>query len=121
MPALFDATEHLRSIAALYRADEGACLERLFPAAQLEKDAYKRAVTRATRWIEDIRHNHRPSASVSDLLARFGLDSGRSGADVPGRGLAAHSQTQRRRKHLSADKLDAAHWDKASASEPHGR
>jgi RHH-type proline utilization regulon transcriptional repressor/proline dehydrogenase/delta 1-pyrroline-5-carboxylate dehydrogenase len=71
----FDSAKYLKEIAALYRADETACLERLFPAATLDKVANDRARSRAARWIEDIRRTHKPSASVTDLLARFGLTS----------------------------------------------
>ncbi len=71
----FDSNKMLKDIAALYRADEVLCLERLFGTAQLDKSVRPRAVARASRWIEDIRRTHKPSANVSDLLARFGLTS----------------------------------------------
>jgi RHH-type proline utilization regulon transcriptional repressor/proline dehydrogenase/delta 1-pyrroline-5-carboxylate dehydrogenase len=75
MPSLFDPAALLRNIAALYRADESECIERLLPAAQLSPVEQPKAVARATRWIEDIRNHHRPQASVTDLLSRFGLTS----------------------------------------------
>src|SRR5262245_49006853 len=71
----FDSKKHFKEIAALYRADEELCLDRLFAAASLSGLQRERARQRATKWIEDIRRTHKPSASVTDLLARFGLTS----------------------------------------------
>jgi RHH-type proline utilization regulon transcriptional repressor/proline dehydrogenase/delta 1-pyrroline-5-carboxylate dehydrogenase len=71
----FDSSEHLKNTAALYRADEGACLTQLFSAAQLGKSQRAQAAARATDWIESIRRTHRPQAGVTDLLSRFGLTS----------------------------------------------
>lgn len=71
----FNAQKHLKELAALYRVDEEACLEKLFPAAQLSPSEHSRAAARAANWIEEIRRTHKPSASVNDLLSRFGLTS----------------------------------------------
>jgi RHH-type proline utilization regulon transcriptional repressor/proline dehydrogenase/delta 1-pyrroline-5-carboxylate dehydrogenase len=75
MPAAFDSHNLLRSIAALYRADEATCLENLFPAARLNPAQRPAASALASRWISDIRHNHRPGGSITDLLGTFGLTS----------------------------------------------
>jgi len=75
MSSTFDPDPLLTNLAALYRADEAACLEKLFPDTQLSGDERTRATSRATKWIEDIRRNHKPHASATDLLARFGLTS----------------------------------------------
>ena len=75
MPSTFDSKKHLSSLAALYRADEGACLNALIHAARLEPEARHRAAERAAHWIEEIRRTHKPSATVTDLLSRFGLTS----------------------------------------------
>jgi RHH-type proline utilization regulon transcriptional repressor/proline dehydrogenase/delta 1-pyrroline-5-carboxylate dehydrogenase len=70
----------------------------------------------ASNWVEEIRRSHRPSASVSDLLARFGLTSHEGLAlmclaeallRIPDRATADA---------LIRDKLDEAHWDNAFAA-----
>ncbi|MDE2029745.1 MAG: proline dehydrogenase family protein, partial [Alphaproteobacteria bacterium] len=116
----FDSLSRLASIAALYRADEEACLKRLIPDAQLDPDARRRVSDRAAGWVEEIRRTHKPSTSVTDLLARFGLTSQEGLAlmclaeallRIPDRATADA---------LIRDKLgskeDRAHWDKAFAS-----
>ena len=113
MPAFFDSAEHLARIAALYRADETACLENLFPSAQLPPEERRRAVAHASRWIEDIRRTHRPSVSVTDMLGRFGLTSQEGLAlmclaeallRIPDRATADA---------LIRDKLGETHWNEA--------
>src|SRR3984885_5488098 len=113
MSSSFDSAVPLKTIAALYRADEETCLESLVKAAQLEGDGRKRSVARATYWIEDIRRTHRPAASVTDLLARFGLTSQEGLAlmclaeallRIPDRATADA---------LIRDKLGDAHWNEA--------
>ncbi|HEU0117889.1 MAG TPA: bifunctional proline dehydrogenase/L-glutamate gamma-semialdehyde dehydrogenase PutA, partial [Alphaproteobacteria bacterium] len=113
MPANFDSAQSLADIATLYRADEDACLNRLFEAARLDKDRRARAVARASRWIEDIRRTHRPAASVTDLLSRFGLSSQEGLAlmclaeallRIPDRATADA---------LIRDKLNETHWNEA--------
>ena len=103
----------LAALAELYRADEEACLQKLFPAAQLTGAERSKAVLRATRWIEEIRRNHRPHVSVTDLLARFGLTSQEGLAlmclaeallRIPDRATADA---------LIRDKLGEAHWNEA--------
>lgn len=103
----------LAKIAELYRADEAACLNRLFPAAELEGGARAKSVLRATRWIEEIRRTHRPQVSVTDLLSRFGLTSQEGLAlmclaeallRIPDRATADA---------LIRDKLGEAHWNQA--------
>lgn len=110
---MFDPSSFLRDIAQLYLADEAECVERLFGQAQLSPVERPRAVARATRWIEDIRRHHRPQASVTDLLARFGLTSQEGLAlmclaeallRIPDRATADA---------LIRDKLGVAHWDEA--------
>jgi len=107
----FDSEKWFCDIAALYRADEGACLERLFPAAKLAEAERIKASGRAARWIEDIRYAHRPLGSLTDLLARFGLSSQEGLAlmclaeallRIPDRATADA---------LIRDKLNAAHWN----------
>ena len=71
----FDSMPHLARIAALYRADEAKCLEPLLLGALLPQPARLKVAQQADRWISDIRQNHKPSASVNDLLSRFGLSS----------------------------------------------
>lgn len=109
----FDSHKLLADIAVLYRADDRECLERLYPAASLSRDARGRAASRATQWIEDIRRNHRPSTSVTDLLARFGLTSQEGLAlmclaeallRIPDRATADA---------LIRDKLNETHWNAA--------
>jgi RHH-type proline utilization regulon transcriptional repressor/proline dehydrogenase/delta 1-pyrroline-5-carboxylate dehydrogenase len=117
MHSLFDSAPHLVKLAALYRADEEECLKRLIPQAQLEPSAKCRIGHRATAWVEEIRRNHKPSATVTDLLARFGLTSQEGLAlmclaeallRIPDRATADA---------LIRDKLDEAHWHKAFASD----
>ncbi|MDR3449243.1 MAG: L-glutamate gamma-semialdehyde dehydrogenase [Alphaproteobacteria bacterium] len=114
MPS-FDSAPHLASVAALYRADEDACLKNLVPDAGLEPEARRRVTARAAGWVEEIRRNHKPSATVTDMLARFGLTSQEGLAlmclaeallRIPDRATADA---------LIRDKLDEAHWDKAFA------
>lgn len=109
----FDSAKMLSDIAALYRADERACLDRLFPAASLSKNSADRAKARATHWIEDIRRAHRPVASITDMLARFGLTSQEGLAlmclaeallRIPDRATADA---------LIRDKLSVTHWNEA--------
>ncbi|MFY9287045.1 MAG: hypothetical protein WAO98_00955 [Alphaproteobacteria bacterium] len=113
MPAFFDSDKLLTDIGALYRADEVACLQKLFGPAQLEPASASRAKSRATRWIEDIRRTHRPAASVTDLLSRFGLTSQEGLAlmclaeallRIPDRATADA---------LIRDKLNETHWNEA--------
>src|SRR6202044_3299992 len=96
---------------------EGACLERLFPAAQLEKLARQRAVERATNWIEDIRKHHRPQAGVADLLARFGLTSQEGLALMCLAEALLRIPDPATADALIRDKLGSAHWDEALASD----
>ena len=65
----------LEKIAALYLADEEECLDRLLPRAQLPMRERGKVTEQARRWVETIRRTHKPSVSVNDLLARFGLSS----------------------------------------------
>ena len=91
-----------------------ACLERLFDAARLAPQEQTKAAAKAPkRWIEDIRRNHRPQASATDLLARFGLTSQEGLAlmclaeallRIPDRATA---------NALIRDKLGDAHWNEA--------
>jgi RHH-type proline utilization regulon transcriptional repressor/proline dehydrogenase/delta 1-pyrroline-5-carboxylate dehydrogenase len=115
--AFFDSASHLAKIAALYRADEEACLRNLIPGATLDADARHRIATSAGQWVEDIRKTHKPSASVTDLLSHFGLSSQEGLAlmclaeallRIPDRATADA---------LIRDKLDEAHWDKAFAAD----
>ena len=117
MSTSFDSAKHLSALAALYRADEDACLRRLLSDAQLEPEPRRRAATRARTWVEEIRRTHKPSATVTDLLARFGLTSHEGLAlmclaeallRIPDRATADA---------LIRDKLEEAHWDKALASD----
>ena len=103
----------LADIAALYRADEDVCLNRLFDAAQLNGAERSKAVLRAKRWIEEIRRTHKPQVSVTDLLARFGLTSQEGLAlmclaeallRIPDRATADA---------LIRDKLGETHWNEA--------
>ena len=109
----FDSAKHLADIAALYRADEAACIETLLPAAGLSPVERDRAATRAGMWVEEIRRTHKPSASVSDLLSQFGLTSHEGLAlmclaeallRIPDRATADA---------LIRDKLSEAHWNEA--------
>src|ERR1700722_18234669 len=75
MPSSRDPLSHLPELAALYRADEKVCLDKLFEAAKLAPGEQAKAANRAKIWIEDIRRNHKPQASATDLLSRFGLTS----------------------------------------------
>src|ERR1700733_9418562 len=113
MPSHFDSEKLLSDIAALYRADEDACLERLFAAAKLSAIERPKAAARAAHWIEEIRRHHRPTASATDLLARFGLTSQEGLAlmclaeallRIPDRATADA---------LIRDKLGDAHWNEA--------
>ncbi len=113
MSISFDSQHHFAILAALYRADEGACLEKLLPDATLPPEARRAAQARAGAWVEEIRRTHKPSATVTDLLARFGLTSQEGLAlmclaeallRIPDRATADA---------LIKDKLDEAHWDKA--------
>ena len=117
MASTFDSKKHLASLAALYRADEGTCLNGLLHDARLEPEARHRAEARAAQWVEEIRRMHKPSATVTDLLARFGLTSQEGLAlmclaeallRIPDRATADA---------LIRDKLDGAHWDKALTSD----
>ena len=117
MQTPFDSPPHLATLAALYRADEAACLTRLFPEARLEPEARRRIEARASLWIEEIRRTHKASATVTDLLGRFGLTSQEGLAlmclaeallRIPDRATADA---------LIRDKLDEAHWDKAFAKD----
>src|SRR5689334_7058189 len=113
MPVLYDSQASLATMAALYRADEEACLKKLFPAAQLTGAERSKAVMRATRWVEEIRRTHRPHIGVADLLSRFGLTSQEGLAlmclaeallRIPDRATADA---------LIRDKLGEAHWNEA--------
>jgi len=108
-----DFEKLLIGLAALYRADEMQCLEKLFAAARLPSAARSRAELRAARWIDTIRRSHRPSASATDLMARFGLTSQEGLAlmclaeallRIPDRATADA---------LIHDKLGEAHWKEA--------
>ncbi len=101
------------ALAALYRADEDFCLKNLMTAAQLSGAERSKAVLRATRWIEEIRRNHRPQIGVTDLLSRFGLTSQEGLAlmclaeallRIPDRATADA---------LIRDKLGETHWNEA--------
>jgi RHH-type transcriptional regulator, proline utilization regulon repressor / proline dehydrogenase / delta 1-pyrroline-5-carboxylate dehydrogenase len=113
MSVNFNAHEHLDKIASLYRADENVCLQELFSAAQLDSARRYDALSRATRWIKDIRHNHQASVGVLDLLSRFGLTSQEGLAlmclaeallRIPDRATADA---------LIRDKLSEPHWNEA--------
>jgi len=113
MTSGFDSTKYLKDIAALYRADEAACLEKLFPAARLEPAKRENIRKRAAKWIEEIRRTHKPSATVTDLLARFSLTSHEGLAlmclaeallRIPDRATADA---------LIKDKLSETHWNAA--------
>jgi RHH-type proline utilization regulon transcriptional repressor/proline dehydrogenase/delta 1-pyrroline-5-carboxylate dehydrogenase len=113
MSSAFDPTPLLANIAALYRADETECLEKLFSTVRLSPIERPQAIARATHWIEDIRRHHKPSASATDLLARFGLTSKEGLAlmclaeallRIPDRATADA---------LIRDKLGDAHWNEA--------
>ncbi len=113
MAASFDSAKHLKDIATLYRADEDSCLEKLFPAAKLDAARRENARNRATQWIEEIRRTHKPSATVTDLLSRFGLTSNEGLAlmclaeallRIPDRATADA---------LIKDKLGETHWNAA--------
>ena len=102
-------------------ADEEVCLKRLIPEARLEPEPRRRVAARATGWIDEIRRTHKPSATVTDLLARFGLTSQEGLAlmclaeallRIPDRATADA---------LIRDKLDEAHWDKALPAKRRGR
>jgi len=120
MPVSFDSKPLLATIAALYRADEATCLRKLFPAAELTGAERSKIVLRATRWIEDIRRNHRPQVGVTDLLSRFGLTSQEGLAlmclaeallRIPDRATADA---------LIRDKLGEAHWNEALRGDGQG-
>ncbi|MGE3623265.1 MAG: L-glutamate gamma-semialdehyde dehydrogenase [Bdellovibrionales bacterium] len=113
MPSSLDSAPHLADIAALYRADEADCLERLVDAARLGPEERIKASIRAQRWVEVIRRDHKPQASATDLLARFGLTSQEGLAlmclaeallRIPDRATADA---------LIRDKLGEAHWMEA--------
>jgi RHH-type proline utilization regulon transcriptional repressor/proline dehydrogenase/delta 1-pyrroline-5-carboxylate dehydrogenase len=100
-------------LAAMHLADEEESVRRLFPAAQLPGAERSKAVMRATRWIDEIRRTHKPQASVTDLLARFGLTSQEGLAlmclaeallRIPDRATADA---------LIRDKLGETHWNEA--------
>lgn len=115
MPVLFDSSPYLRRIADLYRADETACIERLIPYARLEPAAQQRRETRAAAWINDIRRTHKPSASVTDMLARFGLTSQEGLALMCLAEALLRIPDSNTADALIRDKLDQTHWDKAFA------
>lgn len=109
----FDSLSRLAKLAALYRADEAACLEPLFLGALLPPPARAQVGQQATSWIESIRKNHKPSVGVNDLLARFGLTSQEGLAlmclaeallRIPDRATA---------NALIRDKLNETHWNEA--------
>ena len=84
-----------------------------FAAAQLPAILRPQATARATRWIEDIRRHHKPQASATDMLARFGLTSQEGLAlmclaeallRIPDRATADA---------LIRDKLGDTHWNEA--------
>jgi RHH-type proline utilization regulon transcriptional repressor/proline dehydrogenase/delta 1-pyrroline-5-carboxylate dehydrogenase len=100
-------------INALFRADEATCLQTLFLSAQLDAKARQNVVQRATSWIEQIRRDHKPQASATDLLSRFGLTSHEGLAlmclaeallRIPDRATADA---------LIRDKLGETHWNEA--------
>ncbi|MDE1900804.1 MAG: L-glutamate gamma-semialdehyde dehydrogenase [Alphaproteobacteria bacterium] len=112
-PAVFDIDARLAAVAALCRADEKQCLEQLIPAARLDAAAAQHRTARAAAWVETIRHMHRPSVTVTDMLGRFGLTSQEGLAlmclaeallRIPDRATADA---------LIRDKFDATHWDRA--------
>ena len=113
MPSSRDPLSLLPKLAVLYRADEKACLDNLFEAAKLAPGEQAKAADRAKIWIEDIRRNHKPQASATDLLSRFGLTSKEGLAlmclaeallRIPDRATADA---------LIRDKLGEAHWQEA--------
>jgi len=113
MPASFDSKKSLADIAALYRADESECLERLFDAAQLSSIERPQAVARATRWIEQIRRSHKPQASATDLLARFGLTSQEGLALMCLAEALLRIPDRETADALIRDKLGDNHWNEA--------
>ena len=109
----FDSEKHLATLAALYRADEQSCLNALIPLARVTPEARKRSVTRAAQWVEEIRRDHRPSVTVTDLLARFGLTSQEGLALMCLAEALLRIPDKATADALIQDKLDEAHWDKA--------
>lgn len=115
---VFDSSSHLMKIAAFYLADEGMCLEKLFPKAALSPKEKERVIQRSTAWINEIRQNHKPSATVNDLLGRFGLTShegmvlmclAEALLRIPDRATA---------NALIRDKLSEADWNQTLEADP---
>src|SRR5262249_52407667 len=98
---------------ALYRADEDECLEKLFPAARLVPEQRQRVQARAAQWVEEIRRTHKPSASVTDLLARFGLTSHEGLALMCLAEALLRIPDRARADALIRDKLSETHWNEA--------
>jgi RHH-type proline utilization regulon transcriptional repressor/proline dehydrogenase/delta 1-pyrroline-5-carboxylate dehydrogenase len=110
----FDSS--LKKIAALYLADEAECLNQLLPAAQLPMADKIRATAQAVRWVETIRRTHRPSASVTDLLARFGLSSHEGIALMCLAEALLRIPDTATADALIRDKLTETHWNEALGS-----
>lgn len=113
MSQVFDLSQYLKDIAALYCADEDVCLERLFPVAQLGSAETHNVQIRATRWIENIRRTHKPSASVTDLLSRFGLTSHEGLALMCLAEALLRIPDRQTADALIRDKLSETHWNAA--------
>ncbi len=109
----FDSAAFLARIHSLYRADEASCLRPLKEQARLDAAIRDQATARATRWIDDIRLRHKPSVSVTDLLARFGLTSQEGLALMCLAEALLRIPDRTTADALIRDKLGAAHWDAA--------
>ena len=117
MSTAFDSAQFFAALATLYRADEKACLMRLLQDATLPPLIQAQAQARARTWIEQIRAAHKPAATVTDLLARFGLSSHEGLALMCLAEALLRIPDRETADALIRDKLDQAHWDKAMASD----
>ncbi len=113
MPESFDLAFHLAKIASQTRADEAQCLEPLFLKAKLSDDQRAKVVQNASRWIEGVRQNHKPSAGVNDILLRFGLTSHEGVALMCLAEALLRIPDTATANALIRDKLGETHWNAA--------
>src|ERR1700761_3628637 len=113
MPSSRDPLSLLPDLASLYRADEKACLDNLVEAAKLAPGEQAKAIDRARVWIEDIRRQHKPQASATDLLSRFGLTSQEGLALMCLAEALLRIPDRETADALIRDKLSETHWNEA--------
>ncbi len=99
------------AITAAYRRDEREAVQWLL--GQIRRDAALAGSTQALaqKLVQAVRAERSRASGVDALMHEFSLVSRRGrGADVPGRGAAAHSRRGQPRDRLIRDKIGRGDW-----------